>query len=331
MHRKNGLQGTGWKWVWSVMAISLTLLPIQVNAQEFPTKAIKIIVPFPPGGHTDVLGRLIGQKMSESLKQPVIIENRPGANGIIGSEVAARATPDGHTLLMVAPGHASNLSLNAKLPYDTLTDFQPISLLVTQPSILVVHPALGVKNVRQLIALAQAKPGTLSYASGGIGSGQHLAAEMFKYMTKTDVLHVSYKGVAPAEADVLAGQVNMMFAPAISSLPHIRSGRFVALGVTSENRSSAVPDLPTIAEAGVPGYAAVTWLGLLGPKGIPVPIVEKLHTEVARILKLPDVQERLAQLGAEAQATSPAQFDAFIREEAKRWGDVIKANGIRAE
>jgi tripartite-type tricarboxylate transporter receptor subunit TctC len=269
--------------------------------------------------------------MTASLQQPVVVENRPGANGVIGSDAAARATPDGYTLLMVAPGHASNISLNTKLPYDTLRDFQPISLLVTQPSILVVNPSLRINSVQELIALAKEKPGTLSYASGGIGSGQHLAAEMFKYMTKIEALHVAYKGVAPAEADVLAGQVSMIFAPAISALPHIRSGRFVALGITSEQRSGAAPDLLTISEAGVAGYSAVSWLGLLSPKGVPMPIVEKLHAEVARILKLPDVQERLAGLGAEAQASSPAQFDAFIRDEVKRWGNVIKANGIKAE
>lgn len=313
------------------IAVSSGAVCVHVGAQSYPNKAVRMVIPFAPGGTTDIVGRLLAQKMSAAWGQQVYIDNRAGANGIIGSDIVAHSSGDGYTLIIVAPGHASNVTLYSKLPYDTLNDFTPVSLLAVQPGILVLHPSVPARSVRELIALAHAKPGAIVYASGGSGSSQHLHTELFKSMAKIDVVHIPYKGSGPAEADLLAGQVSFMLASMISVLPHVKGGKLIALAVTTAKRSPAVPDLPTIAEAGVPGYAAVAWAGLLGPKGMPREVVAKLNAEVVRSMSLPDVQTRLAALGAEVQTGSPAQFDTFIRDEMKLWGDVVKRAGIKVE
>ncbi|HMO48361.1 MAG TPA: tripartite tricarboxylate transporter substrate binding protein [Rubrivivax sp.] len=294
-------------------------------------KPIRIVVPFAAGGTTDIVARLIGQHLGQALGTTIIADNRAGANGITGSDIVAKAAPDGYTLVIVAPGHASNVTLQKKLPYDTLGDFEPIILLLQQPSLLVVHPTVPARTTAELLALARAKPGALNYASGGTGSSQHLAAAMFADMAKLEMTHIPYKGSAPAEADLLGGQVNMMFASMVSVLPQVKQGRLRALAVSSEKRSTAVPDLPTVAESGVPGYAAVAWAGLLAPKGTPKAIVERLNAEVTRIMALPEVKERLNGLGAEFAPNTPAQFDAFIRSEITRWAAVIKSAKLTAD
>lgn len=294
-------------------------------------KPIRIVVPFAAGGTTDIVARLIGQHLGPALGTTIIPDNRAGANGITGSDIVAKSAPDGYTLVIVAPGHASNVTLQKKLPYDTLGDFEPIMLLLQQPSLLVVHPTVPAKTTAELLALARAKPGTLNYASGGNGSSQHLAAAMFADMAKLEMTHIPYKGSAPAEADLLGGQVNMMFASMVSVLPQVKQGRLRALAVSSDKRSAAVPDLPTVAESGVPGYAAVAWAGLLAPKGTPKPIVDRLNAEVTRIMALPEVKERLNGLGAEFAPNTPAQFDAFIRSEITRWAAVIKSAKLTAD
>lgn len=301
-------------------------------AQAWPAgKPIRIVVPFAAGGTTDIIARLIGQHLGQALGTTVIADNRAGANGITGSDTVAKAPPDGSTLVIVAPGHASNVTLHKKLPYDTLADFEPIILLLLQPSLLVVHPTVPARTTAELLALARAKPGTINYASGGNGSSQHLAAAMFASMANLEMTHIPYKGSAPAEADLLGGQVNMMFASMVSVLPQVKQGRLRALAVSSEKRSPAVPDLPTVAESGVPGYAAVAWAGLLAPKGTPPAIVARLNAEVTRIMALSEVKERLTGLGAEFAPNTPAQFDAFIRSEITRWAAVIKAAKLTAD
>lgn len=288
-------------------------------------KPVRIVVPFAAGGTTDIVARMIGQHLGPALGTTVIADNRPGANGITGSDAVAKSAPDGYTLVIVAPGHASNVTLHKKLPYDTLNDFEPIMLLLQQPSLLVVHPSVSARSTGELLALARARPGKLNYASGGNGSSQHLAAAMFASMAGIDMVHVPYKGSAPAESDLLGGQVDMMFASMVSVLPQVKQGRLRALAVSSEKRSPAVPDLPTVAEAGVPGYAAVAWAGLLAPKGTPKAIVDRINAEVTRVMALPEVKERLSSLGAEFAPNSPARFDAFIRSEITRWAAVIKS------
>jgi tripartite-type tricarboxylate transporter receptor subunit TctC len=265
------------------------------------------------------------------LGTQVVIDNKAGANGILGSEIVARAPSDGHTLVIVAPGHASNVTLYRKLPYDTLTDFEPIALLLTQPSVLVVHPSVPVNSMADLLKLARSQPKTVTYASGGNGSSQHLAAAMFADMTGLDMVHIPYKGSAPAEADLLGGQVNMMFASMVSAMPQVRSGRLKALAVSSDRRSAAAPELPTVIEAGVPGYSAVAWAGLLAPKGTPPATIAALNASITRIMNEPEVKEKLAGLGAEFTPNSPKAFDQFIRSEIGRWGDVIRKANLKVD
>ncbi|MES2635164.1 MAG: tripartite tricarboxylate transporter substrate binding protein [Pseudomonadota bacterium] len=303
----------------------------QTTAPNWASKPIRIVVPFAPGGTTDIVARMIGQRLGPALGTTVVIDNKPGANGIMGSEVVARAPADGHTLVIVAPGHASNVTLYKKLPYDTLTDFEPILLLLTQPSVLVVHPSVPVTSTAELIKRAKAQPGMVSYASGGNGSSQHLAAAMFADMAGIELVHVPYKGSAPAEADLLGGQVNMMLASMVSALPQVKTGRLRALAVSSERRSPAAPDLPTVAEAGVPGYSAVAWAGLLAPKGTPPQTVAALNAAVTKIMNEPEVKEKLAGLGADFSANTPKGFDQFIRSEITRWGDVIRRANLKVD
>ena len=294
-------------------------------AATYPDKPIRIIVAYTPAGATDILARAVGQKMTEAWGQSVIVENRPGANGNIGTEVAAKATPDGYTLLMVTAGtHGVNPGLYRKLPWDAVRDFAPVSLVAMVPNIMVVNPSLPVKSVNEFIAYAKANPGKLSYGSPGLGSTAHMSVELFKTMTGTDMLHVPYKGSAGVMQDVIAGQIAVTIDNMPVYLPQVKAGKLRALAVSPAKRSPAVPDLPTIAEAGVPGYDATAWFGLVAPAGVPRPIVAKLAGETQRILRLPDVAERLSGLGAEPVGNTPEQFAAFIKAEIAKWKKVIQ-------
>jgi tripartite-type tricarboxylate transporter receptor subunit TctC len=319
---------------WSIAATLAFLLSAvsAVPAAEYPVRSIRFIAPNLPGGPTDILARLIGQKLSESVGQPVIVENRAGASGMIGTELAAKSPADGYTLVTGNNAtFAANVSLFKKLSYDPVRDFSPIVLVATQPNILVVHPSLPVKSVKQLIALAKARPGQLNYAGTGMGAAANLSAELFKSMTGTDMVGISYKSAAPAITDLIAGQTQLMFATSLSVVPHIHANRVRALGVTTAKRTRAMPELPTIAEAGVPGFEATTWHGIFVPAGTPAAIVDRLNGEINRMLQLPDVRERLAALGAEIVGGTPRELADHIQREIPKWAKVIKDSGARPE
>ena len=301
-------------------------------AQEYPTKPLRFVAPNLPGGPTDILARLLGQKLSERLHQPVIIENRAGAGGNIGTEVAAKAPHDGYTL--VTGNNATfgaNVSLYKRLGFDPIKDFAPVIFVATQPNILVVHPSLPVRNVKELIALARAKPGQLNYSGSGVGAAAHLAAELFKNLTGTKIEHISYKSAAPALTDLMAGHTQLMFATALSVTPYIQSNRARALAVTTSKRSKLYPELPTVAEAGVPGFEATTWHGVLVGAGTPPAVVERLNSEINAILQMPDVRERLANLGAEIVGGSSKEFAEHIRREIPKWSKVVKAIDVHLD
>jgi tripartite-type tricarboxylate transporter receptor subunit TctC len=316
----------------AVLALAGAALSAPVAAQSYPTKPIRIIVAYTPAGATDILARAVGQKMSETWGQPVIVDNRPGANGNIGTEVAARATPDGHTLVMGTAGtHGINPSLYRKLGWDAVKDFAPVSLVAMVPNILVVNNSLPVKNVKELIAYAKASPGKLNYGSPGNGSTAHLSMELFKTMTGTSLAHIPYKGSAGVLADVMGGQIALTMDNLPPYLPQVKAGKIRALAVSTAKRSPAVPDIPTVAEAGVPGYDSGAWFGLLAPAGTPKDIVNRLAAETQRILKLPDVHERIATLGAEPVGSTPEQFAAHIKSEIAKWAKVIREANVELQ
>jgi tripartite-type tricarboxylate transporter receptor subunit TctC len=316
----------------AVTCACLFSLGFAASAQTYPTRPIRIIVAYTPAGTTDILARLVGQKMNEAWGQPVIVDNRPGANGNIGTEIAARATPDGYTLLMAtAATHSINNTLYPKLTWDAVRDFAPISLVALVPNILVVNNALPVKNVKELIAYAKANPGKLTHGSPGIGSTAHLSMELFKSLTSTQMIHVPYKGSAPVLADLMAGQIALTMDNIPVYLPYAKAGKIRALAVGSKARTPAAPEIPTAEEAGVPGLVAVSWFGLAAPARTPEPIVDKLAKETARILKLPDVQKRISDLGAEPVGSTPQEFADFIQSEVKKWRKVIQDAGVRVE
>ena len=298
----------------------------------YPAKPITIIVPFTAGGTTDILARQVGQQLSMRLGQPVVVENRPGAGANIGTAQAARAAPDGYTLLMGTVGtHAINQSLYKNLNFDPIKDFAPLTRIAMVPNVLVVTSSLPAKNVQDLIAYGKANPGKLTFASAGSGSSIHLSGELFKLMAGIDMLHVPYKGSAPAVADLIGGHVAMMFDNLPSSMPHVRSGKLRALAVTSLQRASSIPDVPTIAESGVSGYEATSWFGMLAPAGTPPAIVAKLNAEIVQILGLPEVQKAMREQGAEPHPEKPEAFAAFIRAETTKWEKVVKASGATVE
>jgi tripartite-type tricarboxylate transporter receptor subunit TctC len=303
------------------------------SAQTYPSKPVRIIVGFPPGQATDIVARLVADKLTQRLGQTFLIDNKPGAAGIIGTELAIKAPADGYTLLFSSSGPLSvNPGLYAKLPYDVVKDLQPIALAATVPLFLVVHPSLQATNVKELVALAKAQPGKINYASGGSGVTNHLVTEMFKSAAGIDLQHIPYKGGPPAVADLIAGQVSMMFETGPGVLPHVRGGKLRALGVGSVNRSAAMPDLPTIAEQGFPGFDGVAWIGFVAVMGTPRPIVDKLSAETAAIMALPDVRERLLTLGSEPAApNTPEQFGTYIRSEIAKWSKVIKESGAKVD
>ena len=307
-------------------------LPDAATAQAYPTKPIRIIVPFPPGGATDILARAVGLELTKALGQPVPIENHGGAGGNIGADMVAKSAPDGYTLVMATVGtHAINMSLYSKMPYDTVKDFAPVTLVASVPNVLVVHPSVPVKTVTDLIELAKAKPGQINFASSGNGTSIHLSGELFKTMAGVSMVHVPYKGSAPAVADLLGGQVQLMFDNMPSSLPHIKAGKLRAIAVTSAKRSPALPDLPTIAEAGLPGYEASSWFGVLAPAGTPREIITRLNQTIVASLRTPAMNERLSSQGAEPVGNTPEQFASFIQAEIAKWAKVIKASGAKLD
>jgi tripartite-type tricarboxylate transporter receptor subunit TctC len=304
-----------------------------VWAQDYPTKPVRLLIPAAPGGGADILGRLVGNKLSENLGQPVVMDYRPGAGGILATEMAAKATPDGYTLLMAYIGtFGVNPSLYPKLPYDPVKDFAPVAFLSATPSMLVVHPSVPARSVPELIALAKAKPGTLNYASGGSATAPHLAGELFKTMAGVDMVHIPYKGSGPAVADLLSGQVSLMFNTMVQTIPHVQAGNLRALAVTGSKRSAVASDLPTVSEAGLAGYEVVGWFGLVAPAATPKEIVAKLAAETQKVLNSPDVKARLNELGSEPTTiATPEQFGAFIEAEIAKWAKVVAASGMKAE
>ncbi|MBI3067606.1 MAG: tripartite tricarboxylate transporter substrate binding protein [Betaproteobacteria bacterium] len=299
---------------------------------QYPTKPIRLIVPFPPGGTTDVVARVIAQKLTENWSQQVVVDNRPGAGGIIGTELAAKAPADGYTLLLGSiTTHAVNPSLYKKLPFDPLRDFAPVSLAVSTPQVLVVHPSVAAKSVKELIALAKAKPGQLNYASAGTGTSPHLTFELFKSMAGVNLVHVPYKGTGPAITDLIGGQVQTMITGVVALYPHIKAGKLRALGATSAKRVAALPDVPTIAESGVPGFDVASWFGVFAPAGTPKPIVTRVNAEIVKILAAPDLRQKLTAQGADPATNTPEQFAAYVKSELARWGKVVQATGARVD
>ena len=294
-------------------------------AQNYPARPIRMIVPFSPGGATDVPARIVAQRLSEALGQQVIIDNRPGAGSALGAEVVARANPDGYTLLLTATTHVISASLYKKLPYDAIRDFAPVILIGSGPNVLAIHPSLPAKSVRELIGLAKAQPGKIDYASSGNGSAQHLFGALFMSMADVRMMHIPYKGSAPATTDLISGQVSVGFPGIALVLPHARSGRLRALAVTSAKRSKAMPDVPAIDEVGVPGYAATLWSGLLAPKGVPAEIIQKLYDEIAKLLKQADVENAFLATGTDVTIIGPEPFGHFLKSEYDKWEKVIKA------
>jgi tripartite-type tricarboxylate transporter receptor subunit TctC len=301
-------------------------------AQTYPDKAIRLIVPFPPGGPADILSRAIGQKLTDSWSQPVVIDNRAGAGGGIGSDLAAKAAADGYTLLMGFVGtHAINPSLYTKLPYDNVKSLEAVSLVATATIILVLHPSVNAKTVAELISLAKSKPGELTFGSPGNGTPQHLAGELFNTMAGVKMVHIPFKGAVPAINDLLGGRISLIFSSAPPALPHVKTGRLRALAVTSGKRSTVAPDLPTISEAGLSGFEVINWYGVLAPAGAPKAIITKLNAEIVKILGMPDVKERLSAVGIETLGSTPEQFAAFIKSETAKWAKVVKASGARLD
>lgn len=302
------------------------------TSDAYPTRPIRIVVAYTPAGTTDILARLIGQKMTESWGQSVIVENRPGANGNIGTEIAARATPDGYTILMAtAATHSINNTLYPKLSWHAERDFAPVSLVAVVPNLLVVNNALPVKSVKELIAYAKANPGKLTFGSPGIGATAHLSMELFKTLTGTSMVHVPYKGSAGVLADVTGGQIQLAMDNIPVYLPQAKAGKIRALAVSSPKRAAAAPDIPTVAEAGVPGFEALSWFGLVAPAKTPAATVSRLAAETQRILKLPDVSERIVALGAQPVGGTPQEYAAFIKSEIQKWQKVIRSAGVKIE
>ena len=307
------------------------LLPTLASAQSYPTRPIRCIVAAPAGGPADIVARLIGSKLHEAWGQPVVIDNRAGATGIVGTEMAARAAPDGYTIAVIGSGLATNRVLYQHLQYDPVRDFAPITQAISVPNILLVHPSVPVTSVRELIQLAKTKPGELRFASAGVGATGHLAAELLNRMAGVHMTHVPYKGGAPALVDLLGGQVQVLFSLAIAAMPHVRASKLRALAVTSGKRSAVAPEIPTIAESGFPGYEVTGWFGVLAPAATPRAMVDKLNVTIVAILKSRDVQERLVGQGADPAPGTPEQFAAHIKSETLKWSRFIKEAGIRAE
>jgi tripartite-type tricarboxylate transporter receptor subunit TctC len=311
--------------------IAVSIAAGYAHAQAYPTRTIRLIVGYSPGGGTDVLSRILARYLSEGFRQPVVVDNRPGAGGILATELAVKAAPDGYTLLTTPSTHTINPGLYAKLPYDPLKDFTPIGLIATSPNTFVVHPSLPVKSVRELIALARSRPGELTFASAGVGSTTHLAGEYFRSLAKIKVVHVPYKGSGQAEIDLATGQVHYMIDSTPAALPNIKAGRTRALATTGAKRFSMLPDVPTVAESGVPEYESVSWWGIIGPAGMPPAVVTRLNTEINRVMNLPEVRKLVLTQGAEALTSTPQAFADYMKRETALYSKIIKDAGIKIE
>jgi tripartite-type tricarboxylate transporter receptor subunit TctC len=314
-----------------ITAAAAVLQSGAVMAADYPAKPIRMIVPVAPGGGSDQMGRLLGQKFTEAWGQPVVVDNRAGAGQTIGADMAAKAVPDGHTLVVVNPSHAITATLMTALPYDAVRDFAAVTVLATQPYAVVVYPALPVRNIRELIALAKSKPGEVTYASAGLGSASHLATEMFIGMTGIAMTHVPFKGTGPAIPELISGRVAIMINPILAVAGQVKAGRLHVLAVTAMKRSSSLPDVPTVAEAGVPGYEALAWYLLLAPAKTPGPIVAKISAEAIKAVQAKDARDMLSRSGTDALGTTPREATEFLRNEVARWGRVIKQAGVKAE
>jgi len=309
------------------------MFPLFAMAQQevWPNRPVRMLVPFPPGGGADFVARLVGQRLSELWRQPVVIENRPGASTMIAAEAVAKSPPDGYTLLLTVSNHTSNPALFSKITYDTQKDFTPITVIGSAPMVLVVNPTIPSKTAKELLALLREQPGKFNYASAGNGSVGHLAGEMMKQMAKVDMVHVSYKGTAPAELDLIGGTINLMFTGMVTAVPQIKAGRMRGIAVGSTTRTAGLPDLPTLDEAGVSGFESSIWYGLLGPAGMPSSITAKVYADVVKVLQEPEVKARLLSQGADAIGSSPEQFRSQIAAEITRFDRLIKAAGIKSE
>ena len=329
---KYSIKTNTYKAPFAIALAACFITPVTHAADPYPTKPVRIIAAFPAGGFVDLTSRLMSQPLGAALGQQVIVDNRGGAGGVVGTELAARAAPDGYTLTVGSVGtHAVNQSLYRKLPYNVLRDFQPITRLVDAPSVLAVHPSMPVKSVKELIALAKAQPKKVLYASAGSGTSTHLAAVLFESLAQVQLVHVPYKGGGPMIVDVVAGQVPVTFGTAATVSPNARSGRLRALGVTGSKRASVLPDVPTIAEAGVPGYEMLNWLGLFAPANTPRAIVDRLNGEMLKIVRLPDVRDKLNAAGAEPAPLATDEFAAFVKSEVEKWAKVVAATGMTVD
>ena len=315
----------------SIFVISALAVGGMAHAQTYPVKSVRVIVGYPAGAGNDVIGRLVLAELSKSLGQQFIVDNRPGASGNIGAEIVARSAADGYTLLNAPGSIAMTPSLFTKLPYDLLKDLEPVAVMASVPFLLVVHPSLPVKSVRELIAFAKARPGQLTFGSGGAGGGPHLAAELFKLRTGLQLVHVPYRGTAQANTDVASGEITMNFSPSSSVMPLVQSRRVRALAITSTQRHASVPDVPTMIEAGLVDFEARNWIALFAPRGMPEEAVQRLNTEINRIVQLPGMRERFAGVGAEPMQGTPKQWAAYVHDEVAKWAKVVKAAGVRLD
>jgi len=315
----------------AALACGDTLAQTPGSTHAYPSRPIRIIVPQSPGASTDITARLIAQRLSEAFRQTVVVDNRPGAGTIIGTELAARATPDGHTVLVVASGITVNPGLYKKIPYDVERDLAPVTQLATFPNLLAAHPSFAAKTLNEVIALAKAKPGTINYASAGTGTGTHMSAALLMQMTGIDIVHIPYNGGGPAAIATIGGQTQLIIGTTIGLLPHVRSGKLKAIAVTSAKRSAAAPDVPTFAESGAPGYEHAPWVGMFVQARTPQSVIQKLHVETVRILDLPEVKKIFASDGAEPVGNTPAAFAAVVKSEIAKWTKVVRAAGIKVE
>ena len=316
--------------VGSVLALSAVPHPAAAQ-QDYPTKPIRLIVAVAPGGATDILARAVGTKLAENLRQQVIVENRPGANHIVGGQVTAKAPPDGYTIQVIPEGWVINASMYAKLPFDPVRDFTAIAILALVPNVLTVHPSLPARSVRQFIALARARPGQMNYGTSGVGAPSHMSAELLKVLTRVEYIHVPYKGQSLAMTDLVGGHLHFAFPSIPASVGFIRSGRLVPLGVTTAQRATALPDVPTIAEAGVPGYEVAGWYGVIGPAGMPQALVARINREVNAVLNVSEMREQLSKQGADPRTGTPEDFGAAMANDMKKWQKVVAAAGIKPQ
>lgn len=302
-----------------------------VTAQAYPAKSVRIVIPFGPGGSTDVVIRVLAPKLSEKLGQPVVVDNRPGGAATIGMDLVAKSKPDGYTLGVANLSFGANSFVLSKMPFDTEKDFLPVSLVTLVPMVLSVHPSVPARSVNELISLAKAKPNSLNYASGGNASANQLAMELFSYMTGIKLVHIPYKGGAPAVVSIISGETAVLFATIPSAVQHFKSGKLIGLGVSSLKRDAALPDVPAVAEAGVPGFEVYEWQGIMAPAGTPKAVVDRLQQEIGKVLKLPEVRAQIESVGAHPVGSTPAEFDVFIKKELATWSKVVKAAGIRLD